>query len=60
MNEHDEAMVDDFLDHDERDPDEEDGDDFECGRWRNGRLVTQCLKAGPEECDWDCPIGVPR
>lgn len=27
----------------------------ECGRWRNGRLVIQCLKAGSEECDWFCP-----
>lgn len=27
----------------------------ECGRWRNGRLDPQCLKAGSEECDWICP-----
>ena len=31
----------------------------ECGRWRNGQLVDQCLKAGSEECDWECPIGIP-
>lgn len=32
----------------------------ECGRWRNGRLDRQCLKAGSEECDWVCPIGLSR
>jgi hypothetical protein len=43
-----------------RDGDDE-GDDREadCGRWRNGRLVPQCLLAGSEWCDWDCPIGIP-
>lgn len=48
---------DDFDYCDDRDEFEEDGDDFgaECGRWRNGRLAAQCLKAGSEECDWECP-----
>ena len=27
----------------------------ECGRWRNGRLSSSCLKAGSEECDFECP-----
>lgn len=27
----------------------------ECGRWRNGRLTSQCMKAGSEECDFECP-----
>lgn len=27
----------------------------ECGRWRNGRLSQYCLKAGSEECDFECP-----
>ena len=30
----------------------------ECGRWQNGALVTQCLNAGTEFCDFDCPIGI--
>lgn len=34
---------------------EEDAAAQECGRWRNGNLVKQCLKAGSEECDWICP-----
>lgn len=38
---------------DERDDDEYPGS--ECGRWRNGRLVHDCLKAGTEECQFDCP-----
>lgn len=43
-------------------PKEDDEDDgaAECGRWRNGRLDAQCLIAGSEECDWDCPIGLER
>lgn len=48
----------DALDFDQdQDPGEEDGPDpgAECGRWRNGRLSSQCLKAGSEECDWECP-----
>jgi hypothetical protein len=45
--------------------DDDDGDDEEydmsedCGRWGNGRLLKQCRKAGSEECDWECPIGLP-
>lgn len=29
----------------------------ECGRWRNGKLVSvyHCLQAGTEFCDFDCP-----
>ena len=27
----------------------------ECGRWRNGVLGKYCLKAGSEECDFECP-----
>lgn len=30
---------------------EEDGDDYDCGLMPDG----QCLKAGSEECDWECP-----
>jgi hypothetical protein len=41
-----------------------DGEDWdvgdECGRWLNGELSSQCSKAGSEECDWFCPIGLPR
>lgn len=50
---------------DEGDNFEEDGgDEFheeendageECGRWRNGRLDDHCLKAGSEECEFECP-----
>jgi hypothetical protein len=41
--------------------DEEEYDISEdCGRWSNGRLSNQCSKAGSEECDWECPIGLPR
>lgn len=29
------------------------GDD--CGRWRNGSLSSNCMKAGSEECDFECP-----
>lgn len=41
---------------------DEDGDDgrSECERWDNGRLSQQCRKAGSEECDWECPIGLAR
>lgn len=45
-----------FDDHEE---DDNDGWD-ECGRWDNGTLTMQCSKAGSEECDWHCPIGLPR
>jgi hypothetical protein len=44
-------------DHDWVEDDEEDGQD--CGRWYDGKLNYQCLKAGSEECDWHCPIGLP-
>jgi hypothetical protein len=27
-----------------------------CGRWRNGLLVDSCMKAGSEECDFECPL----
>lgn len=27
----------------------------DCGRWRNGRLAASCMKAGSEECDFECP-----
>lgn len=37
---------------DPRDWDEEDGDDyFDCRLMPDG----QCLLAGSEECDWECP-----
>jgi hypothetical protein len=37
--------------------DESDGPEpgEECGRWNNGRLMQTCMKAGSEECDWECP-----
>lgn len=35
-------------------------DEMDCGRWDNGRLISQCRLAGTEWCDWDCPIGVPK
>lgn len=41
------------------DGDEECDESEECGRWDNGRLSKQCSKAGSEECDWICPIGLP-
>lgn len=46
------------------DGDQDDGDDGfsftaeDCGRWLNGRLSDQCLLAGSEDCDWECPIGI--
>ncbi|MCK1693673.1 hypothetical protein [Bradyrhizobium sp. 144] len=39
--------------------DDEDDREADCGRWRNGQLVSQCLLAGTEWCDWHCPIGIP-
>lgn len=44
--------------------DDDDGDEEydlseDCGRWNDGRLSSQCSKAGSEECDWVCPIGLP-
>src|SRR6185369_14122592 len=41
----------DYYDDDPRDWDEEDGDYEDCGLMPDG----QCLKAGSEECDWECP-----
>lgn len=40
--------------------DDEDEIGEDCGRWDNGRLMLQCRKAGSEECDWECPIGLPH
>lgn len=44
--------------HDDAD-DEINSREEDCGRWVNGRLSLQCSKAGSEECDWECPIGLP-
>lgn len=45
------------------DGEDDDGDDMDagqdCGRWSNGELKQRCTKAGSEECDWICPIGLP-
>lgn len=41
----------DYYDDDPSDWDEEDDDDYDCGLMPDG----QCLKAGSEECDWECP-----
>lgn len=46
--------------HDDDASDEEYDASEDCGRWNNGRLSKQCSKAGSEECDWECPIGLPR
>jgi hypothetical protein len=57
------AWLQEDIDHEcIHDDDEEDGgaEEEECGRWDNGRLGFQCSKAGSEECDWICPIGLPR
>jgi hypothetical protein len=50
--------IDDAMLSHESEEDEDDGS--ECGRWLNGGLSNQCTKAGSEECDWHCPIGLPR
>lgn len=47
------------LSDDDRDEDEDDGGE-DCGRWWGGKLIAQCSKAGSEECDWNCPIGLPH
>lgn len=48
------AMDDGYYDFDDCDDDDYDpGED--CGRWRNGVLVHDCLNAGSEWCDWECP-----
>lgn len=47
-----------YWEYDDEEPfDDEDDYDAgdECGRWMNGRLTGSCLKAGSEECDWECP-----
>ena len=46
-----------FLDEEIEDDESDAGE--ECGRWRNGRLGpwTDCLMAGTEFCDFDCPYG---
>jgi hypothetical protein len=55
----DQDWIDGQVFDDDEDDQENDGWD-ECGRWNNGRLSAQCSKAGSEECDWHCPIGLPR
>ncbi len=51
----------DGYDDDQRDWDEEDGDyedgDYEDGDYEDCGLMPdgQCLKAGSEECDFECP-----
>ena len=60
----DNAAAQEFIDantiFDDDDGDEESDGSEDCGRWDNGRLMKQCRKAGSEECDWECPIGLPR
>jgi len=51
---------DDHLDDCVYDEDDEEDREADCGRWRNGQLVPQCLLAGTEWCDWECPIGIER
>lgn len=53
--------------YDYEDPDYDDDDEStwgftedDCGRWNNGKLTSQCRLAGTEDCDWECPIGLPR
>jgi hypothetical protein len=48
-----------IVDDDESNDEESDGEE-DCGRWSNGLLSAQCRKAGSEECDWECPIGLHR
>lgn len=54
------GQPDDFDDYNEYDDDLSDEDcmEEECGRWMNGRLSGQCMLAGTEWCDWECPIGL--
>lgn len=40
------------FDDDEPDDDFDDEDNFDCGMTPDG----QCMKAGSEECDWECPV----
>lgn len=53
---------------DEMDDDADDEDAYDewlkfgeddCGRWSDGKLGQQCRLAGTEDCDWECPIGLP-
>lgn len=46
-----------YDDHNEYDqPDEDDGFEFECGAWINGKFdFYSCQLAGTEDCDWECP-----
>ena len=43
-----------ILNKEDEDEDEDDPGD-ECGRWDNGRLGRNCLLAGTEFCDFECP-----
>lgn len=43
------------LDFDETDPDDEDDRMQDCGMMPDG----QCMLAGTEWCDWDCPRNKP-
>lgn len=45
-------VPDDHDDFDPRDADEEDGDGSDCLLMPDG----QCLAAGSEWCDWECPM----
>lgn len=45
----DETGMDEGWDEDDENPGED------CGRWRNGQLTGDCLRAGSEECDFECP-----
>ena len=51
MNDRPEDYYDAYADWDDDGP--EPGE--ECGRWRNGHLDRYCLKAGSEECEFECP-----
>ena len=46
--------LEDYDDHDRSTYDDEDEDDeyLDCGLMPDG----QCLKAGSEDCDWECPM----
>lgn len=55
----DDLMFDEVVDDDDEVEDDQIGEE-DCGRWINGRLSSQCRKAGSEECDWLCPIGLDR
>lgn len=41
---------------DDFDDEDEDGFEFECGAFINGRFdYSACRLAGTEDCDWECP-----